>query len=686
MTGQYRETILPLFLVLLMIGSPIATAVGAGAGPSDSETVTVKDNVDAWEFSPIPLQASTDNAATVVDELPTVFIKQGTPETRLPRDSVGVFDAGTTVDFSFEKRSGINVDGLGISDDSVQIHRVRLEEEVSSDDAEDLDRDDVPDTVGELREMLTEERVNSNATFKNITPDSLNEDEYGKEGEFSFSEEFTQSGQYLVMVTQTDNTNDDGIVIDENTGNLSRIDGQVSIVGMEAVSVQEAAASAELQNDPEPGDDLEFDVEANLDLGEETNHMIAVYNEKTFSSDQMTITVPDSIDNETDASDVTVESDIGYVNGVSNVSEDVTVAGRTFESEDGNNTGQFSVVNIVSDIADRANTSEPEINEGEVILNASATGVMAEDSATITVETLDSWEESDEYRFIYIASGDNTQTFSSDTGTIEIAESTGGGGDDGGGGGPVGPPAAADPPTLPDEKGDDGDGTPDEGADDEAPTVAEVREELEQTEPTTETNTPISDSDTERPGVTVRPEGTESVREITFDNEEITGTVDIREWQDPPQSVAQSVRGVAGDESTSVRVPTVTDITPDSDEARNSSANVTLTVSSDRVDNPEDLVVYHERGDSWEALQTTVGDTGDGEVELVARTDSFSLFAVAEVTDDGQTDDGATDESGDGPGAAVIIGLLIVLSLIAGAAFAYSNQQSNQQPPGNDEL
>jgi hypothetical protein len=79
-------------------------------------------------------------------------------------------------------------------------------------------------------------------------------------------------------------------------------------------------------------------------------------------------------------------------------------------------------------------------------------------------------------------------------------------------------------------------------------------------------------------------------------------------------------------------------------------------------------------------------------ITLSAETESFSLFAIAEVTEDSQTDDGTpdqsdgdgnTDESDDGPGVVIIIGVLIVMSLIAAVAFAYTRQAGQQ---GNNRL
>jgi len=472
MNDTIRKPAIALFLVLIMLGSPIATAVGAGVAPSD-ETEELTDNVDAWERSELPLQADTSNADTVIDELPTVFLQQDGDQSQYDRTSVGIFTQGTTVDFNFETRSGTVVDAkLDLSEGDTQAHAVRLEEDVPS----DANESDIPGSVGELRDMFTKENVNSNASFVEIDDDITND----SDNTFSFDHEFDDPGQYAVMVTQTSDSNE-GIELEAGSGlrDLESIDGDITIIGLEAVSVQETEAQVtDEPSDVEPGDDLEFDVESNLGLGSDTNHMVAVYHEDTFSDDQVTIIAPDSIDNDTDASDIEIESDIGFVSGVSNVEDDFTLLGQTLEAR--NDSDTFEITNIVSDIADRANTSEPVIDDGETVLNASATALIDDDSTTVTVETLDDWDEGD-YQYVYIASGDDSTAFSTAEDTITIEEV-----DDppttGGGGGGASSPADDDDDVVDDD--DDAVDTPD--ADDlppETPTVQEVREELDQTEP-----------------------------------------------------------------------------------------------------------------------------------------------------------------------------------------------------------
>jgi hypothetical protein len=531
-----------------------------------------------------------------------------------------------------------------------------------------FDSDDAPDTVDELRDRLNKEDVNSNATFENLTSDVVPSDYSG--GALSFTHQFSDSGMYAVMVTKT---NGNGIVIDDSTGNLSEIDGDVLIGGVETVAVQQSNdADAGAPGRTRPGNTLEFTPTANLDTDSDVNHVVAVYREDTVTSDTVTIETPENIDNETNLSEVTVSSDIGFVSGVSNVSDDVTMLGRTLEAR--NDTGRFSFDSIVSRIATEANTSEPTVDDGETILNASATGVVGEDSATVNVETLDSWNRGT-YHYVYIASGEDSTEFVTDTGTVSIRNPRN---NNGGGGGGVAPPTT-NPPTLPDD-GDEGD----DGDAEEAPDVSDVREELEQTEPRTRVSVPIEDNDPDTPGVTITPEGTESVSGITFDNENARGTVDISEYE-PTDTTSRSIQAFfdAERDNSGVgfrvrRVHTLADISP-TDESANGPATITKTIPAENVEDPDDLVMLHESGDSWAPRPTGVTVNEDGTITVTGQTDSFSLFAVAEVSEESQSDDGEepVDETGSGPGPAVIIGVLVVLALIAAVAFAYSNQQSD---------
>jgi hypothetical protein len=225
-------------------------------------------------------------------------------------------------------------------------------------------------------------------------------------------------------------------------------------------------------------------------------------------------------------------------------------------------------------------------------------------------------------------------------------------------------------------------------------TIADIVDRVGQSEPTTDVEAEITDSDPNTPGVTVEAEGTQSVGRITFADETVTGTVSVREYQ-PDADLTTQIEGtmntdLAGDSSdgsgdgseTSVRLRSLTDISPSSSTASESAATVELSVDRDELDDPANAFVAHETDDGWERLETSVEEREGGTVTLTAETDSFSLFAVAETQQtqtqpssdsdaDGETtttdEDETTDETGDSGGSSVlpIVGLLVILAAVA---------------------
>jgi len=248
-----------------------------------------------------------------------------------------------------------------------------------------------------------------------------------------------------------------------------------------------------------------------------------------------------------------------------------------------------------------------------------------------------------------------------------------------------------------------GSGAPPDTGDDDPPTVQQVRDTLQLAEPAATTQTEVADDDPDTAGTQVTPEDTESVQEISFDKEGLSGNVDITEYSSPPETiredVAESVTAAgavdtSGDSGTggSVNIVSITDITPDNEAAEDSAATVTLSVPASEVTNPKRVTVvkgtydFDAQEETWSELKTTLEEAGEEEVTVSARAESFSLFAVAEVepADDGPAagdgtdaqDDGQDEEPADdgGPSTALlVVGLLVVLAAIG--AFLYSRQE-----------
>lgn len=262
--------------------------------------------------------------------------------------------------------------------------------------------------------------------------------------------------------------------------------------------------------------------------------------------------------------------------------------------------------------------------------------------------------------------------------------------------------------------------------------IAQIREQIEATEPDTETEVKIEDADPDTEGVTIdTSEESETVSEITL-NEEIDGTIEVKEYTDQSEEIKQQISNTVakhisddveediteeiGEEaeddesedrrttdetedstaetdsdsggSTSVNVVTVADISPSSssgDDVTDTSATVTMTVNGADLNNPQNAVIVHETNEGWEELETDVEKTSEGQVTLTADTDSFSLFAVTEVEEsDGATaeqtneteDNQTTDESDETDGFVPGFGLPVaVLAMIATAMVARWSQE-----------
>jgi PGF-pre-PGF domain-containing protein len=150
----------------------------------------------------------------------------------------------------------------------------------------------------------------------------------------------------------------------------------------------------------------------------------------------------------------------------------------------------------------------------------------------------------------------------------------------------------------------------------------------------------IVDEEPQTSDTTVEVEGTELVESVSFEEDIDSGTVEVSEFDDPPETVAEDVAEQAADSAdtdggagTDVDVVGAVDISPSSETAETSSASVVFTVDADELDSPDNAVIMHEQSDgNWEPLDTSVRDVTGGTVTLVGQTSSFSQFAVVELS------------------------------------------------------
>ena len=247
--------------------------------------------------------------------------------------------------------------------------------------------------------------------------------------------------------------------------------------------------------------------------------------------------------------------------------------------------------------------------------------------------------------------------------------------------------------------GGGGGATADDGqhaSDGSSPSVTDITDRLQVAEPNTDTTTTIDDATPDAAGITAQPDGTESVREITFENEEATGSVSIREYTNT-DSLPQSLRDEIADSTTaagatttnSVYIVSVSDITPDTEAAEDSAARVTFSVPAEEVDNPDQLTVvkqsfdFAQQADTWKQMDTSVEQATGDEITVTTEVDRFSVFILTEEpapttdSEDGDTDNTtSTDDTETGDGAPGFGVITAIVALVAAALVVHKNRAS----------
>ncbi|MFD1642394.1 hypothetical protein [Halohasta litorea] len=219
----------------------------------------------------------------------------------------------------------------------------------------------------------------------------------------------------------------------------------------------------------------------------------------------------------------------------------------------------------------------------------------------------------------------------------------------------------------------------------EEPETEAIAAQLSRIDPSKEAEVTIEDSDgNDTNGLTVETAGVvDTIRQVTFENTEISGTLELTEYTGVPESVRRAIGdrvakdpretrndigrtdpptdagGIEGNNSnrgdsdavsselvtpgaaTSVSVVSVAEISVSSrsgaEQPIDTAATVTMRVPRDELTTPANAVIVHETDDGVERLPTTVEAVADREVTLEAHTDSFSVFAVVEIEEPAPT-------------------------------------------------
>jgi len=452
-TDTRGGVLMPILLVILMIGAPIANAGGVLVGtgeqaPAVQPTATSSstsdqffdvENVTVWDRSVLPLRANTSEAAVTLPNHQLKLRQNQTDRevntTPVNRDTLAVYEPGNiSIEFA-AKDELTGVDTSQFSTETGEVIIGYLDENVTEDQIENssFSRSDVPGSIEEFEEFLTAEnrsRVNRNATFveREIT--------IGSDGGFTTYLNASNTtrydpgtGHYSVIATN-------GSVFDVDAdGNISR-DGYEpggAVIGIEGLSVQERTSDSQVI-DPSttvrPGDDVRFELNTSLG-GSGIGHAVGLYHESEFINSKTRFNITEEIDRNLSTSDVIVEHELEEVNGVADFEEKVEFAGFTINDQQ--HRGTFLLPDVVSFAANETDVEEPNTSEIDVdrpasvekrlddVLDASATGeANLGRNGTLVVETYENFT-ADEYRFVHVASEEDTsQAFETSVGTVDL--------------------------------------------------------------------------------------------------------------------------------------------------------------------------------------------------------------------------------------------------------------------------
>ncbi|EMA11834.1 hypothetical protein C435_18214 [Haloarcula marismortui ATCC 33799] len=388
-----------------------------GATPvAGSQSVSVTENVDVWERSPLTLRTTSEGPTTIV--APRTFINvesAATGDLPLNKRTATIHERNESINMSFEPRIGAGTRAL--AGDEAQLLAVKLDEAPTTEGA---NTSDIP---GSLRGVLAN---NSNITSSELLDDAEGVGAISDEGELNASYTPESGGVYAFALVTVDSGEERLSVSD---GNVS-VNGNVTVVGVEQAVVQDNASTVEpTQNPVNPGDNVTLDVATEIE-DENVTHAVVLVKQGELQQQSSTVTVSGELNESFSQDQITVENSFDNVSGVATVDDNISIAGVNLSTNQ--SIPAIGVQGLFGTVVSEAESDA----DGEVI-HASATVVSADSDANVTVETLDSWPNG-AYQYVHVAVGTESGTINSDTGTVAI--SPGGGPDNGGspgnGGGP----------------------------------------------------------------------------------------------------------------------------------------------------------------------------------------------------------------------------------------------------------
>lgn len=406
----------------LVLAGPLSATTAVGATPvSESQSISVTENVDVWERAPLTLRTTSEGNTTVT--VPRTFINvesAATGDLPLNKRTATVHERNESISMSFEPRIGAGTRTL--ADDEAQLLAVNLNRAPTTQGA---NTSDVTASLGDVFEN------NSDTAAVELLDDDEGVGTIDENGELNASYTPESGGAYAFVLVTVDEG--DGVSVSDD--NVS-VDGSVTVVGLEQAIVQDNASSVEpTENRLNPGDNVTFDVETEME-DESATHAVLLVRKGELERQTSRVTVSGEL-NETFSQDqISVENSFDSVNGVASVGNNTTIAGTNLSS--GQSIPPIGLQGLFGMVV-----SEADEDADSEVVHASVTVVSGDADGTVTVQTLDGWPNG-AYQYVHVAVGNETGTINSDSGTVALSQAGGpndgdGPGNSGGQGGDAGP-------------------------------------------------------------------------------------------------------------------------------------------------------------------------------------------------------------------------------------------------------
>ncbi|WP_336330746.1 PGF-CTERM sorting domain-containing protein [Haloarcula sp. CGMCC 1.2071] len=420
--------------VALILAGPLSVTTTVEATPvAESQSLSVTENVDVWDRSPLTLRTTSEGPTTIV--APRTFLNvesAATGDLPLNKQTMTIHERNESINMSFEPRIGAGTRAL--AGDEAQLLAVKLDEAptTAGANASNISRASLEDVFAN----------NSDTTSSELLDDAEDVGTIDEDGELQASYTPESGGVYgFVLVTVDEG--DEGLSVSD--GNVS-VNGNVTVVGVEQAVVQDNASNVErTQNPVNPGDNVTLAVDTEME-DENATHAVLLVRQGELQRQSSTVTVSGELNESFSADQITVENSFDNISGVGTVESNTGLG--SFNLSENQSIPAIGLQGLFGTVV-----SEAESDAGGDVIHASATIVSGDADANVTVQTLDSWPNG-AYQYVHVAVGNETGTLNSDTGTVAV--SPGGGPDNGGGPGNGGGPPdnAGGPSDAGDDEGD----------------------------------------------------------------------------------------------------------------------------------------------------------------------------------------------------------------------------------------